>query len=69
MTLGVRAGELSDAEATAVPAIVTQVCATGHGTQGNSVDPSVPSLAGQVEPYLERQLAAFKTQRRNDAPA
>lgn len=51
-------------KATVAPAIVAHVCAACHGRDGNSVDPNVPSLAGQVAPYLERQLVAFKTQRR-----
>jgi len=46
------------------PPVVTHVCAACHGRDGNSVDPGVPSLAGQGAPYLERQLIAFKTQRR-----
>ena len=46
------------------PPVVTHVCAACHGRDGNSVDPDVPSLAGQGAPYLERQLIAFKTQRR-----
>lgn len=51
-------------KATVAPAIVAHACAACHGRDGNSVDPNVPSLAGQVAPYLERQLIAFKTQRR-----
>lgn len=50
--------------ATAPPPIVVRVCSACHGRDGNSVDPSVPSLAGQGASYLERQLIAFKTQRR-----
>ena len=46
------------------PPIVARVCAACHGRDGNGVDPNVPLLAGQVAPYLERQLLAFKTQRR-----
>lgn len=58
------ASALFAAKATVAPPVVTHVCATCHGRDGNSVDLNVPSLAGQVEPYLERQLIAFKTQRR-----
>lgn len=58
------ASALFAAKAAVAPPIVTHVCAACHGRDGNSVDPNVPSLAGQVEPYLERQLIAFKTQRR-----
>lgn len=48
----------------AVPAVVVEICSACHGTQGNSMIPSVPSLAGQGSSYLERQLAAFRAQRR-----
>ncbi len=58
------ASALFTAKATVAPPIVVHVCAACHGRDGNSVDPSVPSLAGQVAPYLERQLIAFKTARR-----
>jgi cytochrome c553 len=66
--LSARAGESTtsdgvDAQASA-PTIVTQVCATCHGKNGNSTDPSVPSLAGQGSIYLRSQLAAFQAQRR-----
>lgn len=47
-----------------VPAVVVEVCSACHGIRGNSMIPSVPSLAGQGSPYLERQLAAFQAQRR-----
>jgi cytochrome c553 len=53
-----------EATANTAPPIVVQVCAACHGRDGNSVDPNVPSLAGQVAPYLERQLTAFQSQRR-----
>jgi cytochrome c553 len=58
------ASALFATKATLAPPVVTRVCAACHGRDGNSVDPNVPSLAGQVAPYLERQLIAFKTQRR-----
>lgn len=58
------ASALFATRATATPPVVTRVCAACHGRDGNSVDPDVPSLAGQAAPYLERQLSAFKTQRR-----
>lgn len=43
-------------------ALVREVCAPCHGLDGNSARSGVPSLAGQVEPYLERQLRAFASQ-------
>ena len=40
--------------------IVTQVCAACHGTDGNSVSPANPNLAGQHAEYVSTQLAHFK---------
>lgn len=59
-----RADEQSEAPSASVPAVVVEVCSACHGIHGNSIIPSVPSLAGQGSPYLERQLAAFQAQRR-----
>lgn len=36
------------------------VCTACHGTDGNSVTPEWPNLAGQHPKYLVRQLEAFK---------
>jgi cytochrome c553 len=58
------ASALFAAKAAVAPSVVTHVCAACHSRDGNSVNPAVPSLAGQGAPYLERQLLAFKTQRR-----
>lgn len=60
----VRAGGLSDHGAASMPVVVTQVCTACHGKQGNSTEASVPSLAGQGSVYLQKQLLAFKSQRR-----
>ena len=43
------------------------VCAACHGVDGNSVNPTWPSLAGQHETYLYKQLVDFKEERRVDA--
>lgn len=40
--------------------LVTQVCAACHGTDGNSIIPANPVLAGQHPDYAFRQLAHFK---------
>lgn len=40
--------------------IVESVCAACHGTDGNSVTPVNPNLAGQGAQYISRQLAHFK---------
>lgn len=42
-------------------AIVTQVCASCHGADGNSTSPTYPRLAGQHPEYLVKQLSNFKT--------
>jgi len=59
-----RADDSSGADKAGAQTMVTHVCETCHGKQGNSTDPDVPSLAGQGSAYLQRQLAAFKAQRR-----
>lgn len=47
--------------------IVGKVCAACHGFDGNSFLPANPSLAGQHEEYLYKQLAEFKSGARNNA--
>jgi cytochrome c553 len=42
-------------------AIVGKVCAACHGFDGNSFLPVNPSLAGQHEEYLYKQLTEFKS--------
>jgi len=44
-----------------------QVCAACHGPDGNSPAGQYPSLAGQGEPYLIKQLEAFKSGDRENA--
>jgi cytochrome c553 len=39
-------------------------CVTCHGTEGITADPSIPSLAGQRERYLQWQLVFFRSGRR-----
>lgn len=58
-----RADELSAAGKNS-PESVAQACTACHGPHGNSINPRVPSLAGQTASYLERQLKAFQSQRR-----
>ena len=43
-----------------------QVCATCHGTDGNSLIPANPRLAGQHAAYLAKQLKEFKSGQRNN---
>jgi cytochrome c553 len=47
--------------------IVNQVCASCHGTDGNSTSPTNPILAGQHPEYTLKQLTNFKAQ--NGKPA
>ncbi len=42
-------------------------CAGCHGTDGNSVVPNFPKLAGQHAAYIEKQLKDFRGGFRNDA--
>src|SRR5690606_15538904 len=41
-------------------------CAACHGPDGNSANPTWPSLAGQNAPYIVKQLQAFKSGSRTD---
>ncbi|MDX1692425.1 MAG: c-type cytochrome [Ketobacteraceae bacterium] len=43
----------------------TAVCAGCHGADGNSMVPSFPKLAGQVEQYTIKQLQDMKSGERN----
>ena len=46
--------------------LAQQVCSNCHGLNGLSVSPNFPNLAGQTQPYLAGQLAAFKGHGRRD---
>jgi len=41
-----------------------QLCAACHGPDGNSVNPQVPSIAGQPRLFLENQLILFREELR-----
>ena len=41
-------------------------CSACHGMDGNSLNPEWPNLAGQGEPYIVRQLQAFKAGQRQN---
>ena len=62
MTVSAKAQNAMPHQATETLPLVQQVCAACHGLDGNSSRPDVPSLAGQVEAYLEGQLHAFAAQ-------
>jgi len=42
------------------------LCSTCHGSDGNSISPEWPSIAGQHENYLVKQITEFKTGVRKD---
>jgi cytochrome c553 len=42
-------------------------CVACHGPDGNSTNPAVPTLAGQVATYLHWQLLLYRDKRRADA--
>jgi cytochrome c553 len=44
-----------------------QVCVACHGPDGNSVNPAVPSLAGQPAQFVATQLLMFREGKRKDA--
>jgi len=44
----------------------SMLCAGCHGLAGISAVPTYPNLAGQKEMYLVKQLADFKSGKRND---
>lgn len=47
--------------------VKSAMCTSCHGADGNSVNPMWPTLAGQHENYLARQLELFKSGERKDA--
>jgi cytochrome c553 len=51
----VAAGDAAAGQARAI------TCAACHGADGNSLNPEWPSLAGQHESYIIKQLQAFKS--------
>jgi len=49
--------------------LADQVCASCHGTRGDSISPGFPKIAGQRAEYLEAQLKAFRDRTRADPMA
>ena len=45
-----------------------QLCAACHGPDGNSVNPQVPSIAGQPKLFIENQLILFREELRKSEP-
>ncbi|MBF0264055.1 MAG: c-type cytochrome [Gammaproteobacteria bacterium] len=44
----------------------SMTCSACHGADGNSIAPNFPSLAGQGESYLYKQISDFKKANRTD---
>lgn len=44
-------------------------CAGCHGTDGISIIPTIPNLAGQKEEYLKQTLTSYRDQTRQGASA
>ena len=65
-------GDAAEPAAKADPAqaqqIVTKVCAACHATDGNSVSPVNPVLAGQHADYIVKQLTDFKSNKERKNP-
>lgn len=56
------------ADAAQAQGIVTKVCAACHATDGNSVSPANPVLAGQHADYTTKQLADYKNNKDRKNP-
>lgn len=61
----IAAPEMVASAADAVPEKAT-LCAGCHGSDGISVSPEIPNLAGQKETYLENTLRAFRAGERTN---
>jgi cytochrome c553 len=46
---------------------LSQACAACHGSDGNSVNPEWPKIAGQHASYIHKQLMDYKSGRRENA--
>lgn len=49
----------------ATPAMLSNTCAGCHGTNGASVGPSMPILAGQPSSYIEESMKKFRSGERS----
>ena len=68
LRMAAAADAASEGDRAALKAAVA-TCATCHGTNGHSVSPTFPNLAGQPSGYIQLQLKAFKDQSRGDPDA
>ena len=46
---------------------LSATCAACHGVDGNSINPEWPKIAGQGSGYLAKQLADYRSDKRNNA--
>jgi cytochrome c553 len=46
---------------------LSATCAACHGADGNSINPEWPKIAGQGAGYLAKQLADYRSDKRNNA--
>jgi cytochrome c553 len=60
------AAQNATAELAADPADAPEMCVACHGSDGISVLPDVPNLAGETNIYIETQLKAFRSGRRDN---
>jgi cytochrome c553 len=69
MLLGMTAASLAYAagDVAAGQTKASTVCVACHGLDGNSVNPEWPSLAGQHEKYIVKQIKAFRAGERSNA--
>jgi cytochrome c553 len=68
MLLGLGAGNVAAAagDVQAGQAKASTVCLACHGLDGNSVNPEWPSIAGQHEDYIIKQVKAFRAGERTN---
>jgi cytochrome c553 len=68
LLLAVTAGHADAADARAGRAKVAGVCQACHGMDGLSKNPEAPNLAGQIEQYLAKSLAEYRSEvRKNES--
>ncbi len=58
------ASQKAMAEVTADPAMAPEICVSCHGVDGIAVTEDAPNLAGETNIYIDTQLKAFRTGKR-----
>jgi cytochrome c553 len=68
LLLAMTAGHAHAADARAGRAKVAGICQACHGMDGLSKHPEAPNLAGQIEQYLAKSLAEYRSEvRKNES--